>query len=165
MCQRVSDTLRFVSLTLVFDQESALRRTQSLWPPSSCVHHGEHAPGRPRSPASPCSRACGPSPGGSGGSTGRWPAAGGTPRSADGAGTASPRIKQRLSLNPFCTIPGRSRDTEPAKDITETITLAATALMLEVARSDQVKKDVELKTIESILADTLNINQERVLTR
>ena len=53
-------------------------------------------------------------------------------------------------------------DTEPAKDSTETITLAATALMLEVARSDQVKKDVELKAIESILADTLNINLERV---
>ena len=53
-------------------------------------------------------------------------------------------------------------DAESETDDTEAITLAATALMMEVARSDQVKQEVELKTIKFILADTLNVSLERV---
>ena len=49
-----------------------------------------------------------------------------------------------------------------AIDETEAVTLAATAMMLEVARSDQVKQEIEFKTIKSILEDTLNVRQESV---
>ena len=55
-----------------------------------------------------------------------------------------------------------ANDTESETDDTEVITLAATALMIEVARSDQVKQEVELKAIKSILADTLNVRLEKV---
>ena len=49
-----------------------------------------------------------------------------------------------------------------ATENSEDMALAATALMVEVARSDQVRQEIELTTIESILADTFNISQERV---
>jgi uncharacterized tellurite resistance protein B-like protein len=43
----------------------------------------------------------------------------------------------------------------------ENIVLAATALMLEVARSDQMKQSVELTTIEQVLTGTFEIASER----
>ena len=43
----------------------------------------------------------------------------------------------------------------------ENIVLAATALMLEVARSDQMKQSVELTTIEKVLTGTFEIASER----
>ena len=53
-------------------------------------------------------------------------------------------------------------DTESGTEETEDITLAATALMLEVSRSDLVKHEAELKAIKSILVDTLNVSLEKV---
>ena len=54
-------------------------------------------------------------------------------------------------------------ENRPAIDTNEGIMLAATALMFEVARSDQVKQEIELTTIETILTETLNISPEHVL--
>ena len=53
-------------------------------------------------------------------------------------------------------------DTESGTEETEDITLAATALMLEVSRSALVKHEAELKAIKSILVDTLNVSLEKV---
>ena len=53
-------------------------------------------------------------------------------------------------------------DTESGTEETEDITLAATALMLEVSRSDLVKHEAELKAIKSILVNTLNVSLEKV---
>ena len=55
----------------------------------------------------------------------------------------------------------RETDSATEEDNNE-ITLAATALMFEVARSDQVKQHVELAAIESILAETLHISSDRI---
>ena len=41
-------------------------------------------------------------------------------------------------------------ENRPAIDTNEGIMLAATALMFEVARSDQVKQEIELTTIENL---------------
>ena len=55
----------------------------------------------------------------------------------------------------------RETDSATEEDNNE-ITLAATALMFEVARSDQVKQHVELAAIESILAETFHISSDRI---
>lgn len=51
---------------------------------------------------------------------------------------------------------------ETETDNEDGIALAATALMIEVARSDAAKQDVELATIESILSDTFKIESGKI---
>jgi len=44
----------------------------------------------------------------------------------------------------------------------DAIKLAAAALMFEVARSDEAQQQVELETIEQLLKQTLNVDQDRI---
>ena len=44
----------------------------------------------------------------------------------------------------------------------DAIKLAAAALMFEVARSDEAQQQVELETIEQLLKQTLNDDQDRI---
>ena len=53
-------------------------------------------------------------------------------------------------------------DEVPEEDASEAIALAAASLMMEVARSDNDKQDIELETIGSILRDTFSVDPATV---
>ena len=53
-----------------------------------------------------------------------------------------------------------SQGAAPREDMT--IQLAAAALMIEVARADQTKQDVELNRIESVLSEQFHLESEKL---